>query len=76
MAWEMIKRGGDREERMELKEKLESRLREGLIKDFNKLYVKEYTTMWEIERVVRETEIDIMTFDNTIKNILSLVKVE
>jgi len=60
---------------MELKEKMESRIREGLIKDFNKLYVKEYTTTWEIERVVRETEIDIMSFDNTINNILSLLKV-
>ncbi len=57
-----------------LREDIASRLREGLIKDFNKLYVKEYTTTWELERVCRKTEIDIMSFDNAIKNMVFLLK--
>jgi hypothetical protein len=39
-------------------------LREALKKDFNKLYVKEYSTTWEIERLVRGIEIDIMPLTN------------
>lgn len=54
-----------------LKEKIASRIREGLKKDFNKLYVKEFTTTWEIERACREIELDIMSLDNTIQTILS-----
>jgi len=44
-------------------------IRNALKKDFRKLYVKEYTTNWEIERLVREVEIDVMGLDN----ILSLI---
>jgi enoyl reductase-like protein len=57
----------------EARERIASILREGLIKDFNKLYVKEYTTTWQVERVIRETEIDIMTLENTINQILALL---
>ncbi len=39
-------------------------IREALKRDFRKLYVKEFTTSWEIERVIRETEIDVMSLDN------------
>lgn len=38
-------------------------LREALKKDWRKLYVKEFTTNWQAERIVRETEIDIMSFE-------------
>jgi len=44
-------------------------LREALKKDFRKLYVKEYTTTWEAERIVRELEIDIMSLDNTLASL-------
>lgn len=52
--------------------KLRKGIRKGLIKDFNALYVKEYTTTWEIERLVRETEIGIMSLDNTMKALADL----
>ena len=40
------------------------KLREALKKDFHKLYVKEFTTDWSIQRLVRDTEIDVMRLDN------------
>ncbi len=43
----------------------DDRLREALKKDFNKLYVKGYTTTWEIERIKIGIEIDIMSLENT-----------
>nr|MDD5220247.1 hypothetical protein [Candidatus Bipolaricaulis sp.] len=57
-----------------LRKQIAKRIREGLIRDFNKLYVKEFTTTWQIERVCRGTEIDIMSLDNTVDRILSLIK--
>ena len=42
-------------------------LRKALKKDFRKVYVKGYTTSWEIERLVRELEIDNMELSNTLK---------
>ena len=61
----------------EKEEKLErliaSRVREALIKDFNKLYVKKYTTAWKLERACRKIELDIMSLDNTIKAILKFL---
>jgi len=41
-------------------------LKEALKKDFRKLYVRKYTTDWEIQRILRETEIDVMYLDNTL----------
>ena len=43
-----------------------SALREALMKDFNALYVKGYAVDWEVKRVVRNTEIEIMDFTNVL----------
>ena len=40
------------------------KIKDALKKDFHKLYVKEFTTTWELERLVRDTEIDVMSLDN------------
>jgi hypothetical protein len=40
------------------------KLRLALKKDFDKLYVKEFTTNWEAERFIRGVEIGIMGLDN------------
>lgn len=40
------------------------RLREALKQDFNNLYVKQFTTDWQTQRLVRQTEIDIMALEN------------
>jgi hypothetical protein len=53
---------------------LREQLKTGLIKDFNHLYVKKYSTGWKIQRFVRRTEINLMSFDNTIKAILKEVE--
>jgi len=45
---------------------MEAKLREALKKDFRKLYVKEYTTTWEVERLIRGLEIDAMSLKNTL----------
>jgi hypothetical protein len=37
-----------------LREQIESQVRENLIKDFNKLYVRGFTTTWEVERISRQ----------------------
>jgi len=39
-------------------------LQKALIKDFEQLYVKGFTTDWREQRMVRELEIKVMTFDN------------
>lgn len=39
-------------------------IKEALKKDFRNLYVKDFTTDWEAQRLVRETEIDVMSFKN------------
>lgn len=43
---------------------MNSKLREALKKDFKNLYVKEFTTDWQAQRLVRETEIDVMSLNN------------
>jgi len=43
----------------------EKKLREALKRDFNHLYVKEFTFAWRMERVVRAIEIDLMSLKNT-----------
>lgn len=53
-------------------DELEKAIREALKWDFNKLYVKEYTTTWELERISRGIELDIMG----LTNILSLIEGE
>ena len=50
----------------------ETQLREALKKDFRRLYVRQYSTMWEMERTFREVEIDIMDLSET----LALLKEE
>ena len=45
----------------------EQKLKEALKKDFKKLYVKEYSTTWEIARLIRTLEIDAMPLENTMK---------
>ena len=54
----------------------EQELKEALKKDFRKLYVKEFSTMWEMERMVREIEIDIMKLDNVLALFIRVVKDE
>jgi hypothetical protein len=57
-----------------LREQIESQVRENLIKDFNKLYVRGFTTTWEVERISRQIDIKIMKLDNTVNSILALIK--
>ena len=45
----------------------EKQIKEALKKDFNELYVEEFSTAWELERLVREIEIDIMPLKNLMK---------
>lgn len=40
------------------------KLRKALNKDFEELYVKEFTADWEIQRLLRSIEINLMSFDN------------
>ena len=47
----------------------ENQIKDAIKKDFNELYVKEFSTMWELERMVRGVEIDIMS----IKNLMELI---
>lgn len=42
----------------------EKTLKKELIKDFNNLYKKGFSTDWEAQRFVRATEIEIMKLDN------------
>ena len=39
------------------------KIREALKKDWRKLYVKEFTTDWAVQRLIRETEIDVMSLE-------------
>ncbi|HQJ73774.1 MAG TPA: hypothetical protein PLW74_02710 [Candidatus Dojkabacteria bacterium] len=55
------------------KEELNLKLREALKKDFKELYVKEYTTGWKEQRFLRNTELNIMSLENTKKYINSLI---
>jgi len=43
---------------------MEDKLKEALKKDFQKLYVKQFTTNWREERIVRDIEIDVMSLHN------------
>lgn len=40
-------------------------LKDALKQDFRALYVKEYSTTWETERLIRGIEIDLMPLANT-----------
>lgn len=60
----------------ELKRKLTHQLREGLSKDYDALYVKEYSTMWETERFLRKSELNIMNLDNSLNVLLRLMRSE
>ena len=51
---------------MEPKE-LQEQLKAALIKDFDALYVKEFTTGWKVERIIRSAEIAVMQLPNTMK---------
>ena len=57
---------------MEDKKLLE--LREALKKDFKKLYVREFTTDWMIQRLLREGEINIMSLENTLSLLRAMKK--
>jgi hypothetical protein len=39
---------------------IDERIKAALKADFNKLYVKEFTTDWKTQRLVRGLEIDVM----------------
>lgn len=41
-------------------------LREALTKDFNALYVREFTTNWQVDRFLRQIEIKLMSLTNTL----------
>ena len=58
---------------LSLREQIAQKLKEGMIKDFNDLYVKEFTTEWKLERWCRKTEINLMTVDNSVDSIINLM---
>ena len=43
------------------------KLKRALIKDFNELYVKEFTMDWKVQRILRGLEIKVMGLPNTEK---------
>jgi len=45
----------------------QEQIKDALKKDFRELYVKEFSTMWKMERTVREIEIGIMSLNNLMK---------
>lgn len=45
-----------------------------LQKDFEELYVKEFTTAWKENRLIRNIELGIMRLDNTEKYIANSAK--
>ena len=45
---------------------IKEKLVEALRKDFHELYVKEYTTDWQVKRLVRDIELGIMPLTNTL----------
>lgn len=49
-------------------------LQRALQKDFEELYVKEFTTAWKENRLIRNIELGIMRLDNTEKYIARLAK--
>ena len=59
--------------KLSLIEEIAQKLKEGMIKDFNDLYVKEFTTEWKLERWCRKTEINLMTVDNSVDSIINLM---
>ena len=58
---------------LELKRQLTHKLREELSKDYDALYVKEYSTMWETERFLRKSELNIMSLDNSVELISKII---
>tara|TARA_R110000868_G_scaffold15413_1_gene70306 strand:+ start:168 stop:422 length:255 start_codon:yes stop_codon:yes gene_type:complete len=50
------------------------KLVKALQKDFEELYVKEFTTAWKENRLIRNIELGIMRLDNTEKYIARLAK--
>ena len=57
----------------DFKRQLTHKLREQLSKDYNALYVKEYSTMWETERFLRKSELNIMSLDNSVELISKII---
>ena len=45
-------------------------IQRSLIKDFNDLYVKKFTTDWKTQRLIRSLEIDVMSFTNLERSII------
>lgn len=43
------------------------KLRKALMKDFESLYVKEFTTDWKVQRLIRQVEIGLMPLTNTME---------
>lgn len=39
-------------------------LRKALLRDFKKLYVRQFSTDWKQQRLIRELEIEVMGLDN------------
>jgi len=58
----------------EKQEEWKGGIQEALEKDFEKLYVKEYTTGWKEQRYLRNIEIGIMGFDNLERFISQLLE--
>lgn len=52
-----------------MRKKIESKIKEAIKKDFNILYQKEFTTDWKEQRLVRELEINVMSFPNLLKEL-------
>lgn len=48
-----------------MEEKKETKLVKALRKDYKELYVKEYTTGWREQRLIRNIELGIMSLKNT-----------
>jgi len=60
--------------KLEKQEEWKGGIQEALEKDFEKLYVKEYTTGWKEQRYLRNIEIGIMGFDNLERFISQLLE--
>jgi hypothetical protein len=48
----------------------EKQLKESIKKDFNNLYQKQFTADYIAQRMIRSIEINVMSFENTMKLIL------
>lgn len=44
---------------------LHNKLKMAIVHDFNNLYVREFTTDWESQRLVRQLELDVMSLERT-----------